>query len=61
MLTNNEIAVLELLAIKPLSYFPPIPRGIADQLLEGRVAGCGHGERAVGGSIFHAGPGVEAG
>ena len=31
MLTN-EIAVLELLAIKPLSYFPPLPRGIAEQL-----------------------------
>ena len=32
MLDNNEIAVLELLAIKPLSYFPPLPRGIAEQL-----------------------------
>ena len=32
MLDNNEIAVLELLAIKPLSYFPPLPRSIAEQL-----------------------------
>ena len=31
MLDNNEIAVLELLAIKPLSYFPPLPRDIAEQ------------------------------
>lgn len=32
MLDNNEVAVLELLAIRPLSYVPPLPRRIAEQL-----------------------------
>ena len=32
MLDNNEAAILELLAIKPLSYFPPLPRSIVEQL-----------------------------
>lgn len=31
-LDNNEIAVLELLAMKPLSYFPPFPHIIARRL-----------------------------
>jgi hypothetical protein len=38
MLDNNEIAVLELLAIKPLSYFPPLPRCIAEQLVRKGLA-----------------------
>jgi hypothetical protein len=32
MLDNDEAAILELLAIRPLSYFPPLPRSIAEQL-----------------------------
>ena len=32
MLDNNEVAILELLAMKPLDYFPPLPRTIAEQL-----------------------------
>ena len=29
VLDSNEFAVLELLAIKPLAFFPPLPRLIA--------------------------------
>ena len=29
VLDSNEFAVLELLAIKPLTFFPPLPRLIA--------------------------------
>jgi hypothetical protein len=32
VLNSNEFAVLELLAMKPLSFFPPLPRLIARQL-----------------------------
>lgn len=32
MLESNEVAVLELLALKPFSDFPPLPRCIAEQL-----------------------------
>ena len=32
VLDNNEFAVLELLAMKPLSYFPPFPQMIATRL-----------------------------
>ena len=32
VLDSNEFAVLELLAIKPLTFFPPLPRLIARRL-----------------------------
>ena len=32
MLDSNEIAILELLSMQPLSFFPPLPRSIAEQL-----------------------------
>ena len=32
VLDSNEFAVLELLAMKPLTFFPPLPRLIARRL-----------------------------
>ncbi len=32
VLDNNEFAVLELLAMNPLAFFPPLPRLVARQL-----------------------------
>jgi hypothetical protein len=32
VLDSNEFAILELLAIKPLSFFPPLPHLIARRL-----------------------------